>query len=76
LCCDASGPIDLATAIKEAGKVGKVKVVSMDGIKLILDAIKQWCHRFLLSDHSENARLTRGPDLVAGIVRRTVASDY
>lgn len=40
LCCDASGPIGIATAIKKAGKVGKVKVVSMDGIKPILDAIK------------------------------------
>ncbi len=41
LCCDASGPIGIATAIKEAGKAGKVKVVSMDGIKPILDAIKE-----------------------------------
>lgn len=41
LCCDASGPIGIATAIKKAGKVGKVKVVSMDGIKPILDAIKE-----------------------------------
>jgi len=41
LCCDASGPIGIASAIKEAGKAGKVKVVSMDGIKPILDAIKQ-----------------------------------
>jgi ribose transport system substrate-binding protein len=41
LCCDASGPIGIATAIKQAGKVGKVKVVSMDGIKPILDAIKE-----------------------------------
>jgi ribose transport system substrate-binding protein len=41
LCCDASGPIGIATAIKEAGKAGKVKVVSMDGIKPILNAIKQ-----------------------------------
>jgi ribose transport system substrate-binding protein len=41
LCCDASGPIGIASAIKEAGKVGKVKVVSMDGIKPILDAIKE-----------------------------------
>jgi ribose transport system substrate-binding protein len=40
LCCDASGPIGIATAIKEAGKAGKVKVVSMDGIRPILDAIK------------------------------------
>jgi ribose transport system substrate-binding protein len=41
LCCDASGPIGIATAIKNAGKVGKVKVVGMDGIKPILDAIKE-----------------------------------
>lgn len=41
LCCDASGPIGIATAIKKAGKAGKVKVVSMDGIKPILEAIKE-----------------------------------
>ena len=40
LCCDASGPIGIATAIKEAGKIGSVKVVSMDGIKPILEAIR------------------------------------
>jgi len=41
LCCDASGPIGIASAIKEAGRIGKIKVVSMDGIKPILDAIKE-----------------------------------
>jgi ribose transport system substrate-binding protein len=41
LCCDASGPIGIAKAIKEAEKVGEVKVVSMDGIEPILDAIKE-----------------------------------
>ncbi|MDD2451999.1 substrate-binding domain-containing protein [Sulfurovum sp.] len=41
LCCDASGPIGIANAVKKAGKVGKVQVVSMDGIKPILDAIKE-----------------------------------
>lgn len=41
LCCDASGPIGIATAIKKAGKAGMVKVVSMDGIKPILEAIKE-----------------------------------
>lgn len=41
LCCDASGPLGIASAIKSAGKSGKVKVVSMDGIKPILDAIKE-----------------------------------
>jgi ribose transport system substrate-binding protein len=41
LCCDASGPIGIAMAIKEANKVGKVKVVSMDGIRPILEAVKE-----------------------------------
>ncbi|MDG2012885.1 MAG: substrate-binding domain-containing protein [Pirellulaceae bacterium] len=41
LCCDASGPLGIASAIKKAGKVGEVKVVSMDGIKPILDVIKE-----------------------------------
>jgi ribose transport system substrate-binding protein len=41
LCCDASGPIGIAAAIKQAGKVGRVKVVGMDGIKSILEAIKE-----------------------------------
>lgn len=41
LCCDASGPIGIATAIKQAGKSGKVRVVSMDGIKPILEALKK-----------------------------------
>lgn len=40
LCCDAAGPIGIAAAIKNADKVGKVKVVGMDGIKPILQAIK------------------------------------
>ena len=41
LCCDASGPIGIAKAIKDAGKKREVTVVSMDGIKAILDAIKE-----------------------------------
>jgi ribose transport system substrate-binding protein len=41
LCCDASGPVGIATAIKQAGKAGEVKVVSMDRIKPILEAIKE-----------------------------------
>ena len=41
LCCDASGPIGIAAAIKEADKTGKVKVVGMDGIKPILEVIKE-----------------------------------
>lgn len=40
LCCDASGPIGIAKAIVEADEVGKVKVVGMDGIAPILEAIK------------------------------------
>ena len=40
LCCDASGPIGIAEALKEAGRVGRVKVVSMDGIRPILEAVK------------------------------------
>jgi ribose transport system substrate-binding protein len=41
LSCDASGPVGIAAAIKEADRVGKVKVVGMDGIKPILEAIKE-----------------------------------
>ena len=41
LCCDASGPIGIAAAVKAAGKVGEVKVVGMDGIRPILDAVKE-----------------------------------
>lgn len=41
LCCDASGPIGIASAVKNAGKVGKISVVGMDGIKPILEAIKE-----------------------------------
>ena len=41
LCCDASGPIGIASAIKQAGKIGQIKVVGMDGIKPILHAIKE-----------------------------------
>ena len=41
LCCDASGPIGIAAAIKAAGKVGRVRVVGMDGIRPILEAIKE-----------------------------------
>jgi ribose transport system substrate-binding protein len=40
LCCDASGPIGIAAAIKAAGRVGGVKVVGMDGIRPILEAIR------------------------------------
>ena len=41
LCCDASGPIGIAAAIKRAGKAGQVKVVGMDSIRPILEAIKE-----------------------------------
>ena len=41
LCCDASGPIGIARAIKATGKTGEIKIVAMDGIKPILDAIKE-----------------------------------
>jgi ribose transport system substrate-binding protein len=40
LCCDAAAPIGIAAAIKELERVGKVKVVGMDGIKPILQSIK------------------------------------
>ena len=40
LCCDASGPIGIAHAIREAGRVGRVTAVGMDGIEPILHAIK------------------------------------
>ncbi len=41
LCCDASGPIGIADAIKLAGRIGQVKVVGMDGIKPILEAVRE-----------------------------------
>jgi ribose transport system substrate-binding protein len=41
LCCDASGPIGIAKAVKQTGKKGEIKIVGMDGIKPILDAIKE-----------------------------------
>lgn len=41
LCCDASGPIGIAAAVRETGKIGQVRVVGMDGIKPILEAIHE-----------------------------------
>ncbi len=41
LCCDAAGPVGIAATIKDANKTGKVTVVGMDGIKPILEAIKE-----------------------------------
>jgi ribose transport system substrate-binding protein len=40
LCCDASGPIGIAAASREAGRVGQVNVVGMDGIEPILTEVK------------------------------------
>lgn len=40
-CTDALGGVGAATAIKEANKVGKVKIVSFDTDKETLDLIKQ-----------------------------------
>ena len=39
LACDASGPIGIARAIKEAGRVGKVQAVGMDSIAPIAAAV-------------------------------------
>jgi ribose transport system substrate-binding protein len=41
LCCDASAPIGIAEALRQAGRAGQVKVVGMDGIRPILQAIKE-----------------------------------
>lgn len=41
LCCDAAGPLGIAAALKKAGKAGKVKFVAMDGIRPILEAIRE-----------------------------------
>lgn len=41
LCCDAAGPIGIASAVREAKRIGSVKVVGMDGIRPILDAIEE-----------------------------------
>jgi ribose transport system substrate-binding protein len=40
VCCNASGPIGIANAIKEAGMEDKIFAVGMDGIKEILEAVK------------------------------------
>lgn len=40
LCCDASGPVGIADAIRDGGRVGQVIAVGMDGIEPILVAIK------------------------------------
>lgn len=41
LSCDASGPIGIAAAIKEAGKQDQVTAVGMDSLKAILEAVKE-----------------------------------
>ena len=41
LCCDAAGPIGVAAAIREAHRAGTLKVVGMDGIRPILEAISE-----------------------------------
>lgn len=41
LCCDASGPIGIADAVRQAGRAGEVAVVGMDGLEPILEAIKE-----------------------------------
>lgn len=41
LCCDASSPIGIAEAIKEAKRIGEITVVAMDGIKPILEAVRE-----------------------------------
>lgn len=41
LCCDAAGPIGIATAIRKAGRIGDVAVVGIDGIRPILEAVKE-----------------------------------
>lgn len=40
LCCDASGPIGIAAAIEEAGKVGQIIEVGMDNLIDILNYVK------------------------------------
>jgi len=41
LCCDAAGPIGIAAAIRKARKIGEVAVVGIDGIRPILEAVKE-----------------------------------
>ena len=41
LCCDAAGPIGIAAAVRKTGRAGKVAVVGMDGIRPILEAVKE-----------------------------------
>lgn len=40
LCCDASGPIGIANAIREAGKQDQIMAVGMDNLIEILEAVQ------------------------------------
>lgn len=40
LCCDASGPIGIGQAIKEANKKDQITAIGMDGIDAILNYVK------------------------------------
>lgn len=40
LCCDASGPIGIANAIREAGKADQIMAVGMDNLIEILEAVQ------------------------------------
>ena len=40
LCCDASGPIGIANAIREAGKQDQITAVGMDNLIEILEAVQ------------------------------------
>ncbi len=40
LCCDASGPVGIAAALRKRNLAGQVAAVTMDGIGPILDAIR------------------------------------
>ncbi len=41
LCCDAAGPIGIASAIRQRHRTGTLRVVGMDGIRPILEAIQE-----------------------------------
>ena len=73
-CTDSVGGISAATAVKEAGKTGKVKVVSMDRNSDVLEQVKSgvlagtiaqddcaemvWCMMVLFSKHHFDPPLT------------------
>jgi ribose transport system substrate-binding protein len=41
LCCDAAGPVGIAEAVRQARRVRMIKIVGMDGIRPILEAIRE-----------------------------------